>query len=295
MSPKTKSKQSLQAMAAVVLAVLVSAGVAGADSTTSFSDPMGDARSGIDITGLQVSERSDGTLSFEVTVAGLVNLDEDGPLVALDLDQNPDTGSAFYGTEVEFAFEGHGNAREGEPVLRRARGWDFKSVPPPEGWGMGGGPHMVVFSITRSQLGLAPDAGFNVVAAGIGSRTDTAPDIRTFSYQPPSGAPPPPLPADRRPPHLTAYFASGVHGRVARLSYWVLDGRGRTAEVIRIYRRNRLVATLHRPLGDSNPFRFAQVAWRVPKDVHGRLRYSVRSVDAAGNWSKVSSAPLRIR
>src|SRR4051794_20267066 len=295
MSPKTRPKQPLYALAAIVVAVLVGAGVPGADNAKSFTDPVGDARSGVDITGLQVSERSDGTLSFEITVAGLLSLDEDGPLVALDLDQNPDTGSAFYGTEVEFAVQGHGNARESEPVFLRARGWDFKSVRPPEGWGVGGSPHTVMFSITRSQLGLAPDAGFNVVAAGIGSRTDTAPDIRTFNYQPASGTQPPPLPADRRAPHLTAYLAGGVHGRIARLSYWVLDGRGRTAEVIRIYRRNQLIATLHRPLGDTNPFRVAHVSWRVPNDVHGRLHYSVRSVDAAGNRSRVSWAPLRIR
>jgi hypothetical protein len=284
-----------RALAAVAAAVLIGAGVAGADSPGSFSDPVGDARSGMDITGLQVSERSDGDLSFEVTVADPANWDEDGPLVALDLDQNPDTGSAFYGTEVELAFAGEGNAREGEPVLLRARGWDFKSVPPPEGWGWELGPNLVGFFINRSQLGLAPDAGFNVVAAVIGQGADTAPDIRTFNYQPNPASLPPPLQPDRRPPHLTAYPAAGVHGRIVPLSYWALDGRGKTAEVIRIYRRNRLVATLHRPLGDSNPFRLTKVGWRVPRDVHGRLRYSVRSFDAAGNRSKVSWAPLRIR
>lgn len=125
----------LRALVAVVAAVLVGAGVAGADNTGSFSDPVGDAGAGIDITGLQVTDLPDGTLLFEVTVAGRFDWDEDGPLVALDLDQNPDIGSAFYRTEVEMAFQGHGNAREGEPVLLRARGWDFMSVPPPEASG----------------------------------------------------------------------------------------------------------------------------------------------------------------
>jgi hypothetical protein len=241
-----------------------------------------------------VTDHPDGTLSFEVTVAGQLNWDEDGPLVALDLDQNPDTGSAFYGTEVEFSFQGHGNAREGEAVLLRSRGWDFRSVTPPAGWGWSLGPHLVGFSISRSQLGLAPDVGFNVVAAALGPRTDTAPDIRTFNYQPKPGTVPPALPADRRAPRLTTYAASGVHRRIVRLRYWVLDGRSRTAEVIRIYRLNRLVATLHRPLGDSNPFRLTHIDWRVPKDVRGNLRYSVRSRDAAGNWSKMGWASLRI-
>src|SRR5215204_3962394 len=57
-------------------------------------------------------------------LAGKVDWDEDGPRIALDLDQNPDTGSAFYGTEVMVAFEGEGHAREGRAVLYRSDGWD---------------------------------------------------------------------------------------------------------------------------------------------------------------------------
>lgn len=283
----------LRAVLAGAVVSLFLVGVAGAAGPGSFTDPVGDAGSGLDITGLNVSEY-EGELIFQVTVADRLNWDEDGPLVALDLDQNPDTGSAYYGTEVEVAFVGGGNAREGEPVLRRASGWDFRGVRPPEGWGWGLGPHEVDFFLSRSYLGLGPNAGFNVVAAAGGSHPDTAPDIRTFNYQPVPGTPPPVPGPDSRAPHAITYPASAVHGKVARLTYWVLDGRGRTGETIRIYRRSRLLKTIRIPLRDSSPFDLSHISWRVPRNLRGRIRLSVRSVDAAGNVSKVSWARLAI-
>ncbi len=270
-------------------------GVAGADSTTSFSDAAGDASaSSLDITGLDVSELA-GSIELRVSMAGTFNWDDDGPVVALDLDQNPDTGSAFYGTEVEFAFIGYGNAREGEAVLLRSHGWDFRGATPPEGWGWGLGPNEVDYFMSRSDLGLAPNAGFNVVAASPGSHPDTAPDIRTFNYQPVAGTPPPALGRDTRAPHVIAWPGSGVHGKVAKLNYSALDGRGKTGETIRIYRRARLLKTIRVPLGDTNPFVEQTASWRVPRKLHGRLRFSVRAVDAAGNRSKVHWASLVVR
>jgi hypothetical protein len=86
-----------------------------------------------------------------------------------------------------------------------------------------------------------------------------------------------------------------VHGKIATLDYWVLDGRGRTAETIRIYRGSRLLRTIHRRLRNSNPFDLSHVTWRVPARVRGRLRFSVRSADATGNRSKPVWAPMVIR
>jgi hypothetical protein len=278
-----------------VVAALLLGGVAGADTSASFPDRAGDAPpNSLDITGLDVSEYA-GALEFRVTVAGMFNWDEDGPLVALDLDQNPDTGSAYYGTEVELAFVGGGNAREGEAVLLRAHGWDFRGATPPEGWGWGLGPHEMEFFMSRADLGLAPTAGINVVAATPGSHPDTAPDIRTFNYQPVPGTLPPSLGPDHRAPHVVAWPSSGVHGRVAKLHYSALDGRGKTAETIRIYRRGKLVKTIRVHLRDSNPFQERTASWRIPRKLRGRLRFSVRSVDAAGNRSSASWAQLAVR
>jgi hypothetical protein len=272
--------------------------VSGAGSQSSagppFFDRTGDAPARFDIKRVDVSEQPDGSVFIEVTIAGTVNWDEDGPLIALDLDQNPDTGSAFYGTEYEVAFLGEGNAREGQPVLMRAHGWDFKRVQPLGHWQWELGPHVVGFFFDRSAFGLSPTTGFNLVAATLGSTPDTAPDIGTFHYQPVPG-PPPHLGPDRRAPHVVAYDSVGVHGKVAELEYWVLDGRGRTADTIRIYRGKHLLKTIRRRLRNSNPFDQSQVTWRVPKNVRGNLRFSVRASDAAGNRSKPVSAPLEIR
>lgn len=281
----------LRVLLASAVAALFLVGVAGADTSTLFPDPTGDAGSGIDITGLDVSNQR-GFYDFQITVAGRFDPVESELLVAIDTDQNPDTGSAFYGTEVEIAYAGGRNAREGEAVLLRAKGWNFRGVTLPEYWGWGYGPNYVEFSATLADLGIAPDAGFNVVAAAMGSHPDTAPDIRTFNYQPVPGTPPPSLGPDTRAPHLIVFRSRGAHGKLAKLNYWTLDGRGRTAETIHIYRRGRLLKTIRRPLHDSNPFDLSQVSWRVPNDVRGRLRLSVRSVDAAGNKSKLRWASL---
>ena len=96
-------------------------------------------------------------------------------------------------------------------------------------------------------------------------------------------------------PHVSAFASAGVHGKSATLRFWALDGRGRTREIVRIFRGERLLRTIWTPLRETNPFRTAQLDWKVPQKVHGRLRYSVRSLDAAGNRSNRAWATLVIR
>lgn len=281
-----------------LLAALLPAGVAGAANPTSFTDPAGDAGSSPDIVRVDVSEYASpfgsNDLEFWATVAGTQPCGEFGGVdvvVALDLDQNPDTGSAFYGTEVELEAD-----QDGAPVLLRSDGWDFKVASPQPGMGAGCSPSGAGFGIDRGSLGLAPGAGFNVVVAAVSPHTDTAPDLGTYNYQPVPGVPPPTLGRDTRPPHIASVFpAHGVDGKLARLAYWALDGRGRTAETIRVYRRSRLIATIRRLLGNTNPFELTHVSWRVPRRVRGSLRFSVVSVDAAGNRSNVGWGHLTVR
>ena len=90
-------------------------------------DPEGDAGSSLDITNVKVRELGS-ELEVALTVKGAADLVADGALIAIDVDQNPDTGSAYYGTELEVALVGGDNGREAEPVLYKADGWDFHAV-----------------------------------------------------------------------------------------------------------------------------------------------------------------------
>ena len=297
-------RRSLRGFIACAVVGLVLVGVAGADSQTSFVDPAGDAGSSVDITGVRVSSLwdggSDGDVGLEVTVTpNRFWCGGDGGdlplLIAIDTDQNPDTGSAFYGTEVELACRRH-RCPMASPSSAAPDGWDFKAAPFPDG-GMGWecGPTIGGYFIDTAALGITPTSGFNVVAATVSPHTDTAPDIGTFNYQPVAGTLPPKLGPDTRAPHVVTYPAQAVHGKLVTLTYQTLDGRGKTADTIRIYRGKRLLKTIRRPLRDSNPFQLSHVAWRVPRTLRGRLRFSVRSADAAGNKSNLRWASLSIR
>lgn len=282
------------ALLAALVAAVVAVGVAGADNSGGFVDSVGDAGSSVDITRVEIESYDAGWLSFTIRVNGFFTCSSDGDgepaLVALDLDQNPDTGSAFYGTEVELAPDAIGDAH-----LYRAHDWDFRGVPGSSGLGGGCGQGVGYYSVDTSQLGLKPGEGFNVVVASLGPKGDTAPDLRTFNYQQVPGTAPPALGRDHRAPHLIAYASAGAHGRRAVLRYWTLDGRGRTREVVHVFQGRRLLRTIRTPLQDSNPFRLSQVTWQVPQHVHGKLRFSVRSIDSAGNRSALVSAALAVR
>jgi hypothetical protein len=56
-----------------------------------------------------------------------------------------------------------------------------------------------------------------------------------------------------------------------------------------------VLKTIWTPLANVDPFGLSETTWHVPSDVHGALRYSVRSIDAAGNESRLASASLVVR
>jgi hypothetical protein len=154
----------------------------------------------------------------------------------------------------------------------------------------------VTFTFKSADLGLASNGGFNIVAVSESPLAgDLGPDFGTFNYQLGVGTPPPPLSPDTRAPLDHAFASHGVHGRVARLAYAAQDGRGVTADRVRVYRRGRLVRTIRISLGKANPFYAYEAPWRVARRVRGRLRFCVDSVDAARNKSNLSCAPLVIR
>jgi hypothetical protein len=293
-SSNTPVSRWIRALAPCAVGVLLIVGAAGAANSNAFTDPAGDAGTVLDITRINVSSDDAGTLTFAVNVApGHTIVPGDDIAVALDLDQNPDTGTPYYGTEVAAILEGSKLT-----FYRASDEGSFEAAPPPASLQGTLGNGVATFSVKAADLGLASNAGFNLVGVSDSSATgdaDIAPDIRTFNYQQVNGTTPSPPGTDTRPPVDRAYASHGVHGGIAHLDYEAADGRGSTADTIRVYRRSRVLKTFRFSLADTNPFFYYYAKWQVPKSVRGRLRFCVRSVDAAGNKSNLSCAPLVIR
>jgi hypothetical protein len=296
-SHKPVRGKCLLAVLACAVGALAVVGSAAAANSASFTDPSGDAELTPDITRIDVSNDDGGTITFRITYGESLTLGLPGEEfgVALDLDQNPDTGSVDYGTEVALAFEGS------TLTFMRANGAGLfdKATPPASLRGsIGDTTASATFSVKATDLGLAPNAGFNLVGIShsyVTSETDTAPDIRSYNYQLIAGTPPRTPGPDTRAPLDKAIVSHGVHGKVAQLDYLAEDGRGVTADTLWVYRRRRLLKTIHVSLGDVNPFFVYYQPWRVPRSLRGRLRFCVRSVDAGGNKSNLSCAALVVR
>jgi hypothetical protein len=297
---KRKSRMRLIAALLCVLGALVVAGVAGAANSGGFSDRAGDVKLAPDITSVDVSNDDAGTITIQMAFGNdalTPGLPGEQLGVALDLDQNPDTGTVYYGTDVAFGLDfGLGGTTL---KFARADGSEFKpATPPPSLKGtIDRTTGMVTFTVKAADLGLAPNDGFNLVAisSSIAGDGDLAPDLRTYNYQQVAGTPQRPLSADTRAPVDRAYASKGSRGQVARLEYSAQDGRAVTADTIRVYRGVHLLRTIRIALGDANPFWTYDARWRVPRTVHGRLRFCVQSVDAAGNKSNLSCARLGVR
>jgi hypothetical protein len=292
-----RTRNWLRALPLAAIGALVLAGIAGAANSGSFTDRPGDVKLAADITNVDVSNDDAGTITIRLTLGdgGLTpGLPGEELGVALDLDQNPDTGTVYYGTDVAFAldFGVSGTALRFE----RAAGSEFASAPaPPSLQGTINGS-TVTFTFKSADLGLASSGGFNIVAVSESPLAgDLGPDFGTFDYQLVVGTPPPPLSPDTRAPLDHAFASHGVHGRVARLAYAAQDGRGVTADTVRVYRRGRPLRTIRISLSKANPFYVYDAPWRVPRSVRGQLRFCVHSVDTAGNKSNLSCAPLVIR
>jgi hypothetical protein len=89
--------------------------------TASFVDPAGDAGRPPDIARVEVEPALGDQLEFSFTVAGRRCLGfggSGGPMIVIDSDQNPDTGSGYYGAEVAITTDNGGH-------VLRAAGWDL--------------------------------------------------------------------------------------------------------------------------------------------------------------------------
>jgi hypothetical protein len=283
-----------RALLAACVIALVAVGVASAANSASYSDPSGDVLLAPDLKAFSVSNTDAGvitvTITFGAVATGGIGFDEVG--FAIDSDQNPDTGSVLYGTEVAIYFDAS------RLYFSRANGAYFRDAPNPPSLAATLANNSATFTFSAADVGLTPASGFNIVVDSydlILGETDTAPDIRTANYQLVAGTPSVVAGADTRAPLDKAYKSSGVHGKLARLWYASADGRGQTTDTIKIYRGKRVLRTIVYRLSDTNPYFDYYAKWNVPKKVRGKLRFCVSSSDAAGNKSNVSCAPLTIK
>lgn len=282
--------KTLRLVAICGVAALTMVAAAAASNSAFFSDRTGDrldAYAGQDITGLEVSNDDSGLLTFRVHTSSHKQKLEyyDGFVgVMLDLDQNRDTGSVFYGAEVGFQLSSHGLS------YVKPNGFQVRGARRPPSLHASFRDGTATFTVKAQDLGLSPTAGFNVLARSV---ADEAPNSGSFNYQMVAGTPRPDPGVDTSPPVVQALSSEGSYRYGAELDYQVADGRGKTAEVIRIYRGARLVREFREPLERTNPFAWYSEVWHIHHKVRaGRLHFCVRATDAAGNQSQPSCAKL---
>jgi hypothetical protein len=269
---------------------LACAGVAVAANSGSFLDPAADAETSPDITGVSMTNDDGGLVTIKLTLSNRPTFAaDDGAGVGIDVDQNPDTGSVFYGAEYELDLDGNVAS-----VLKAASNGSYDPVASPASYQASFAGGVATFIFKASDFGIT--SGFNVYAVGYDRVwIDTAPDIRAVNYQLVGGVSPPALQPDNRAPVDEALKSTGVHGKTAELYYFASDGRGETADVIVVYKGKKVLKRINYRLEDTNPFLPYFARWKVPKKVKGKLRFCVTSMDRAGNKSNTSCAALTIK
>ena len=183
-------------VAATLVLAACCAGAARADET--FEDPSGDTLgTASDVTTVAVSNTSDGTITFQITIANYAALPQPPGArshlsLHFDLDRNPDTGEA--GDEAQ-AFFVNLHVNNGAVDFKR---WDGSAmVDAPEtdmSSSLAGG--VLTFTIQRSELLDATGFDFRVFAVtvvdGVGPGFDFAPDGGYSRYDLVFPPPPPP-------------------------------------------------------------------------------------------------------
>ena len=286
------SARSLRLLPACALVALAVVGAAGASNSASFTDRLSDkvdVYEGVDIIGLQVSNDDAGILTFHVTVAGHKKKlgYNDGMIdVLLDLDQNPDTRSIYYGTEVGFELQSSGIG------FLRLRGATIRGAPRPPSLHGAFSNGTASFTVKAADLGLAPSAGFNVPVRAVADWAPTTAASTTRWCREHHRSIPAPIPARRS---FTRCPRWGTTATAPSSTTGLADGRGKTADVIRIRRGARLLKEFRERLQNTNPFVWYTEVWRIRHKVRpGRLHFCVRSFNAARNESKSSCAKLEL-
>ena len=277
-------------LALVGVCALVFVGAAFAANGSSFFDAGGDALNSPDVTGVSIASDDAGVITVKLTFGNRPSWNaNDIAAIGLDTDQNPDTGSVFYGGEWELDLEG-----TTATVLQATPDGFYTDALSPASYKATFADGSVTFSFKASDFGVT--SGFNLYTVGEDRNwLDVAPDIRTVNYQLVSGASAPVLQADRRAPFDHAFKSAGTHGKIVQLIYLAMDGRGETSDSIVVYKGKKVLKRINYILEDTSPLLPYVARWKAPKKTKGKLRFCVSSVDRAGNKSNTSCAQLTIK
>ena len=198
--------------AAVALALGPAIGLG--NGTQTYTDPTGDAGTGLDISGATVSNDNAGRITFAISVPGLQAIPPGAVVVvALDTDANPATGC----NGAEYALATPGSS----VLMTTCAGGAFGAPTTPLSAAVAVAPGVVSISIDRKDVG-SPD-GFlfglgTVSTAADGSadpaNVDIAPNVGDYAYRLALG---PPRLAVTAPGVLPAHLIAG-HGFVAGMA-----------------------------------------------------------------------------
>ncbi len=278
-----------------LVAALTGVAAALAANSATYPDRAGDSGAAADITLVSVSSDDAGLVTVRVEFPGRPTLSgNDGVALGLDVDQNPDTGSIFYGTEYVIVVAGNGGYAVQRAVRRTFERAFEESVPPASlQVTLTAGAATIVFN--RADFGMS-GGGFNFfVDTERGQAVDFTPDFATVNYQFVAGTPPPPLARDALRPMVRALPATGKRGRTARLFLRAADNRNEARADVQISRRGRIVGRSNTSFRQISAFYRYYITVRVPRSTpRGRYQFCIRLVDRAGLRSPWSCARLTV-
>ena len=268
-------------LAAVV--AVISPSAAGLGGSRSYADPAGDATGGApDIETVVVSDDDNGMITVAVSTPNRPTLNGDDVVAAVVATGGRDGIAVLY-------------AGSGVTVVCALPLEDVctpSTVPVGTAFANG----TTTFTIDGNAAGVDGDIGVVAMTTEMVDDADSRQDIGPLiDYQLDATTESPDAPADTVAPYAKAAPVSATHGRSVKLSYHAWDDSGKTREDLAVYQGQRQLWRTSTMLGPSSQAQLRSLTWKVPRTVHGKLRFSVQAWDESGNASPVSWATVTVR
>jgi hypothetical protein len=100
---------------------------------------------------------------------------------------------------------------------------------------------------------------------------------------------------DVMPPSLTALASGGLVGRTVKLHYRATDNSNAASLQGRVLRGKKMIARITAPSTSLAKQGLRWIPWTAPSNLTGTFRFCLTAIDAAGNKSAPSCAPLKLK